>query len=153
MSKTRVTPPKTITLPMFELLDAHTAAKSAFYLKELFKISGKNIFYFSDSQIVLNWVKGSTSNWKHFVANYVCEIEDLVVPSQWKVCKEIENLANFVSCGYTASELIKNDVCQSKGLAWMKKILEMMDELDDEDILKEQCKAVVCSLNSKKCRI
>ena len=151
MSKTRVAPLKKITLPRLELLGALTAARMASYLRELFKMPGKNIFCFSDSQIVLHWIKGSASNWKPFVSNRVREIQDLVAPLQWKFCKGTENPADVASRGCSASELVKNDVW-SKGPAWIKEnslpnfFPEIKSELDDEEVLKEQRKTVVVSL-------
>lgn len=71
ISKTGVAFSKKITLHTLELLWAPTAGRLG-----IFKIMNENIFYLSDSQIVLHSNKGSASNWKSFLENSVREIQN-----------------------------------------------------------------------------
>ncbi|GFV19621.1 integrase catalytic domain-containing protein [Trichonephila clavipes] len=70
-SKTRVAPVKSITLPRLELLAALLLSEHYVVVLESLRkvIQIDKSFLFSDSQIVLDWLKSSPSRWKIFVAN------------------------------------------------------------------------------------
>ncbi|GBM68740.1 hypothetical protein AVEN_263564-1 [Araneus ventricosus] len=87
ISKSRVAPLGQLKLLRVELMTATIAAMVADYLQRFFKIRECNIYCFSDSQIVLHWLRGSANKWKPFVANRVRDIENLIAPSQWQFCK------------------------------------------------------------------
>ncbi|XP_054713000.1 uncharacterized protein LOC129222513 [Uloborus diversus] len=148
LSKSRVSPLKRITLPRLELMGAILSSRIVKYLKGVFGVPDRNIFCFSDSQIVLHWIKGSANNWKPFVANRVREIQDVVAPSQWGFCKGEENPADLVSRGCKAAQLQNNEFW-FHGPKWMREVNlnltepEKISEAMTDDILKEQRKVVV----------
>ena len=63
ISKARVAPLKKLTLPRLELMGAIIAARIVKHLKEIFK-NLERIFMWSDSTIVLHWIKGQPAKWK-----------------------------------------------------------------------------------------
>ncbi|GFS81499.1 uncharacterized protein TNCV_3112271 [Trichonephila clavipes] len=68
-SKTRVAPLKAVTLPRLELLRASAAARLSSRVQEIIcKKKECKVFHWTDSKIVLFWVKGSSKRWKQFVA-------------------------------------------------------------------------------------
>lgn len=46
--------------------------------------------------------------------NRVCEIKNLVAPTQWKFCKKTENPADVLSRGYSESELLNEELSMIK---------------------------------------
>ncbi|GFW25592.1 integrase catalytic domain-containing protein [Trichonephila clavipes] len=106
-SKTRVAPVKSITLPRLELL-------AALLLSELYVVVLESLrkviqidksFLFSDSQIVLDWLKSSPSRWKIFVANRISRIQKMTSEASWHHVKSQENPADCASRGIAASKL------------------------------------------------
>ncbi|GFT95502.1 uncharacterized protein TNCV_4080991 [Trichonephila clavipes] len=74
-SKTRVAPLKAVTLPRLELLGALVAARLSSRVQEIVRKKKEcKVFHWTDSKIVLFWIKGSSKRWKQFVANRVQEI-------------------------------------------------------------------------------
>jgi hypothetical protein len=83
MAKNRVAPLKQITLPKLELMGAVVGARLARHLLD--NLGDMEIHFWSDSQIVLNWIM-CIKPLKTFIANRVKEIKNLVKNQQWKYC-------------------------------------------------------------------
>ncbi|GFT61886.1 uncharacterized protein NPIL_404891 [Nephila pilipes] len=66
----------------------------------------KRVFLWSDSTIVLHWIKGSAHNWKHFMANRVTEIQENTDPLDWRHCDGKLNPADLITRGCDAEELL-----------------------------------------------
>ncbi|CAG2217437.1 unnamed protein product [Mytilus edulis] len=97
MAKTRVAPLKELTLPQLELMAPITL--------------------WSDSQIVLHWLK-STKTLKRFITNRVNEINDLTYSHIWKYCPTDCNPADLLTRGIT-SEKYKESTLWKKGPSWL----------------------------------
>ncbi|GFU11862.1 reverse transcriptase domain-containing protein [Trichonephila clavipes] len=85
-AKSRVSPLKKLTLPRLELLGAVLASRILKYLTSKFKFPILKSFLWSDSSIVLHWIKGKASNYKQLVSNRVIEIQSNSDPSDWHHC-------------------------------------------------------------------
>lgn len=57
----------------------------------VFKISDSKVHYWTSSNIVLHWIKNSSSNWKPFVSNIVTERQSLVNFMNWRHCSACSN--------------------------------------------------------------
>ncbi|GFX66501.1 uncharacterized protein TNCV_1291821 [Trichonephila clavipes] len=99
-SKTRVVPLKAVTLPRLELLGALVAARLSSRVQEIFRKKKEcKVFHWTDSKIVLFWIKGSSKRWKQFVANRVQEVSKFTDPDSCFHCSGQDNPSNFLSRG------------------------------------------------------
>ncbi|GFV16805.1 integrase catalytic domain-containing protein [Trichonephila clavipes] len=109
-SKTRVAPLKAVTLPRLELLGALVGARLSSRVQEIIcKEKECKVFHWTDSKLVLFWIKGSSKRWKQFVANRVQEISKLTDPDSWFHCSGQYNPSDFLSWGLSVDTLISNN--------------------------------------------
>ncbi|GFW03123.1 integrase catalytic domain-containing protein [Trichonephila clavipes] len=98
-----------VTLPRLELLGALVAARLASKVKKIVNLKISCLQYpWTDSKIVLFWIKGNKTRWKQFVANRVNEITSLTDPHSWYHCSSKENPADFLSRGLSTDCLVSN---------------------------------------------
>lgn len=73
-AKSRVAPVKKQTLPRLELLAAHLLAELIEKTRNVLGLHPKKVVYFTDSTIVLSWLKVEPSQLKMFAANRISKI-------------------------------------------------------------------------------
>ncbi|XP_058456734.1 uncharacterized protein LOC131434106 [Malaya genurostris] len=103
-SKSRVLPRKTkeqkqITTPRAELLAAVLLSRLTVKILAAFDIQFGCVTMWSDSQIVLCWIRKSPSELKTYVSNRVREIQNTTEGFQWKYIPTKENPADCLSRG------------------------------------------------------
>ncbi|GBL92837.1 hypothetical protein AVEN_51225-1, partial [Araneus ventricosus] len=118
ISKSKVAPLKTLTLARLELMAALIAARLAKYLLNTFPSLTKEIFLWSDSKIVLHWLKGSSKIWKPFVSNRVAQVQLLTPPNCWNHCSGSENPADFTTRGESTRKFLTSFLWWM-GPAWL----------------------------------
>ena len=104
-SKTRVSPLKSQTVPRLELLGAVLLARLISNVKASLKAFVYDTVCFTDSLIVLYWIKGLDRHWKPFVQNRVREIRERIDVGCWNHCQGKINPADMPSRGMTLNEL------------------------------------------------
>ena len=109
MSRSRVTPTKSITLPRLELMAAVTGVRLANFVitSVMYKFSEFSTFLWSDSQIVLHWIhhlKLSTQS-KPFIANRIQEIRDSFPVEHWSYVPTVDNPADLLTRGLPTQQL------------------------------------------------
>lgn len=77
-------------------------------------------FFWTDSTIVLCWIKGDSSQWKTFVANRVSEVQNLTNDGIWRHINTKENPADFISRGVMPEKLIDLTLWWN-GTEWLSK--------------------------------
>jgi len=75
MSKSRVVPTKTVSLPRLELLAAVLNSRLLKFVAESLCLKLDRVVCWTDSMVTFQWIRGSSSQWKTFVANRVAEIQ------------------------------------------------------------------------------
>lgn len=98
-AKTKVSPLKWVTLHRMELLGALIGAKVGNYL------SNVKWHFWTDSMIIIHWIKSTSKQWKPFVANRIAEIQSLTLLENWRHCKGKENPADHGTQGLNAEKL------------------------------------------------
>lgn len=98
-SKSRVAPLDSTTIPRLELNAALLMAELVNRVKKGLDIDSKNIFYWSDSQCVLSWLRSESSSFKIYVANRVSGIQALADTNHWRYVNTSENPADVLFRG------------------------------------------------------
>ncbi|GBN64163.1 hypothetical protein AVEN_215716-1 [Araneus ventricosus] len=92
------------------------------YLQDTFPVlERENIFYWSDSQICIHWIKGKADDRKQIVRNRVSEIEEKTNPNRWHHCAGKGNPADQLTRGVSAQALVNDEIWFS-GPAWLLQI-------------------------------
>ena len=82
MTKFRVTPHKSITIPQLELTAPQLSAKVSAFLQRKLNYSEMKLFYWTDSKIVLGYIWNEGRRFHVFVSNRVQQIRDVTFPTQ-----------------------------------------------------------------------
>jgi len=106
ISKSRVVPLKRMTIRRAELTATYTLAKQLHHCSHLLQV--ENIHAWSDSSIVLCWLRKSPNALKTFVSNRVQRIQDLFPTAQWRHVPTNHNPADMLSSGVSTDELTKS---------------------------------------------
>lgn len=85
----------------------------------VFDFPSEDVFAWTDSTIVLNWIVGNPRRFKTYVGNRVSCIIDLIPPNHWHHIKGSQNPADCASRGLLPSELLTHDLWWN-GPSWLK---------------------------------
>lgn len=104
-AKSRVSPINRICIPRLELCAAHLLAKLWHDVQKIIDFHIEKVFMWSDSEVVLYWLRTSLSTLKTFVANRVSAIHELAPTAVWRHVPTALNPADLPSRGCTVKEL------------------------------------------------
>lgn len=102
MAKSKLSPiNKPLTTPRSELCGAVLAIKLYEQIKSKFRLRVDETFFWTDSSIVLSWIRGDPNRWCVFVENRVNKILSSSNPKQWRHVISQDNPADCNSRGLT----------------------------------------------------
>lgn len=119
VGKTRVAPIKRTTIPKLELCGALLLAN---LMNKVIKTldHDHDLYLWTDSSIVLGWLRKNPQTLKTFVANRVTEILSLSNKTSWRHIKTEENPADLGTRGCLPPNLIQN-LLWWQGPSWLQK--------------------------------
>ena len=109
MAKAKLAPLKTTTIPRLELAAAVVSTRLDKCIHEHLEMPLMETVYWTDSMIVLQYLRNEGKRFQTFVANRIAEIRDHSSPLQWRHVDSMSNPADDVSRGVSAGELVDND--------------------------------------------
>ena len=148
MSKSRVAPAKTVSLPRLELLAAVVNARLLKFVAESLTLKVDRVVCWTDSMVTLQWIRGSSSQWKTFVANRVAEIQSTWDPQHWKHCSGEDNPADLLTRGFPAKVLADSKLWWG-GPCW----LSSQCLPDQRELLNELTESVEKERKHKQTRV
>ncbi|XP_050675186.1 uncharacterized protein LOC126972451 isoform X2 [Leptidea sinapis] len=104
-SRSKVAPLKPTTIPRLELCGSLLATRLHTKVISSLTLKIHNSYFWTDSTIVLAWLKTQPNQLKMFVRTRVGEIQDCTAGHRWSYVPSKENPADLVSRGVTADSI------------------------------------------------
>ncbi|XP_006825478.1 uncharacterized protein LOC102802649, partial [Saccoglossus kowalevskii] len=132
MAKARVAPLKPVTIPRLELQAATISAKVSKVLETEMGYKDMSHHFWTDSKVVLGYIKNDTKRLKMFVANRVQRIREVSQPAQWKYVPTTVNPADHATRGLTADEIAKSNWLTGPKFLWETEASPQTADIDLE---------------------
>ena len=118
MSKNRLAPIKTISLPRLELNAAVLGVRLYVMIIKKINLPIQNVIFWTDSTLVLQYLRNQRHRFKVYVANRVTEILEMTTASQWHHIESKENPVDICSRGVATVYELSNEIGSLK--SWYK---------------------------------
>ncbi|XP_021963617.1 uncharacterized protein LOC110859062 [Folsomia candida] len=106
-AKTRVAPVKQLSIPRLELCGAVILSELIQGIMQACNLSC-SVTAWTDSTLVLGWLKAFPGKWKRFVANRVAKIQEETPYNLWRYVRSEDNPADCASRGISTPDLINH---------------------------------------------
>ena len=120
ISKARVAPVKTETLPRQELTACVLGCRMSKYVTHTLTKWDIATFFWTDSKIYLGWINQGAQKCKAYVGNRVKEIIECAPARFWQYCPTEKSPADLVTNGISVNTFLNSDV-------WVRGTKELLD--------------------------
>lgn len=146
-AKSKVAPIKPVTIPRLELCGALIGAKLYQKIIKSLRLKFDNVYFWSDSTIVINWIKISPNLLKPFVQNRVVQINELTGELPWLHVAGKDNPADLLSRGVSLDILQHSDIWWH-GPAFLTDITTNFNRNNNEIIDLQNLPEIKSNINS-----
>lgn len=108
--KSKVTPLATLTVPRLELSAAVLLSRLVSFLRDTLHLDSTPCFCWTDSTIVLTWLRSHPSRWTTFVSNRISQVQTALPNVTWRHVPTSSNPADCASRGLLGHELIQHEL-------------------------------------------
>ncbi|XP_018368805.1 PREDICTED: uncharacterized protein LOC108764898 [Trachymyrmex cornetzi] len=155
-SKSRIAPMKIISIPRLELCSAVLLANLTNKIRSVMTFPISKYVYWSDSSIVIHWIRGEPNNYKVFVANRMVEIQGLTRQEEWLHVGTKSNPADMLSRGMDPRELPYSEIWWS-GPSWLQASPDQWSQefiMERQDGLEERSRErVLVTIHEEGCNL
>lgn len=149
MGKARVAPLKPMSIPRLELTAAVVATNVASMLSQELNYSNPVKLFYTDSSVVLGYIRNDARRFHTYVGNRVQHIRDRSNPQQWHYVSSPNNPADIASRGATTKELSEHELWfNGPEFLWESEVpvisLDQVADLQHEDVEVKKPKSTVC---------
>ncbi|KAK7884399.1 hypothetical protein WMY93_027522 [Mugilogobius chulae] len=134
MGKSRVAPLKVTTIPRLELTAAVVAVQASALLKRELLFQDMTEYFWTDSCVVLGYIKNEARRFHTFVANRVQKIHSASATEQWRYVPTEENPADHASRGLTPKELLASNWLSGPKFLWERELVMPNDKIPEISI-------------------
>lgn len=139
-AKTKVAPIQQVSLPRLELMAAELLTDLMMKLMESFSHLDVELYAWSDSTIVLQWLGSHPRKWKTFVANRTSKILEHLPIQHWNHVSTRDNPADCASRGISPTALVVHPLWW-RGPAWLHEAETSWPQskqldINDDDLLE-----------------
>ncbi|XP_053395546.1 uncharacterized protein LOC128555836 [Mercenaria mercenaria] len=152
MSKSRVAPLKTITIPRLELTAAVVSVKISDLIQRELDFRDVVSYYWTDSKVVLGYIANDSRRFQVFVANRVQMIHDHTELCQWRYVDTKANPADSASRGASVDQLLnQSEWFSDPHFLWQLELPtfssgEISLQTDDKELRKVQSFSIQTSM-------
>ncbi|RLF66451.1 MAG: hypothetical protein DRN30_02085 [Thermoplasmata archaeon] len=136
MAKSRVIPLKPVTIPRMELAAAVISVRISDILNEEMTYQIQKEYFWTDSKIVLAYLRNDERRFHVYVANRIRQIKSLSEVDQWQYVRSSNNPADHASRGLLPLDLINSNWFRGPDFLWEQE-LPIQDSIEVEIPLKD----------------
>ena len=146
-----------MTILRLELSSVVSAAKLDYMLRKELQMNIDESYFWTDSQIVLQYLKNDKGRFHTFVANRVSQVHEVSDPNQWQHVRSAVNPVDVASRGLTVEGFLKREewfigpaFLYEPDTTWCTEAREIPDMLADDPEVKRIDQVVLIILLVEK---